>query len=195
MNRDELIEKMARAAYEAHPAFKGTSRACRIEWEQAKHGSGTNDCWNSARAALSTLCASIPGLEDVIAGKAVIVPVEVSAALRDVTAERKRQKDVEGWTPEHDNQHVSGEMAVAASCYAELAGEPDGVREILTASPNNRIIARWPWSRGWWKPTNRRRDLVKAGALIIAEIERLDRAQDESMRKRFTFSDDAGECM
>jgi hypothetical protein len=28
----------------------------------------------------------------------------------------------------------------------------------------------------WWKPTNRRRDLVKAGALILAEIERLDRA-------------------
>ena len=29
---------------------------------------------------------------------------------------------------------------------------------------------------GWWKPTDCRRDLVKAGALILAEIERLDRA-------------------
>jgi hypothetical protein len=36
--------------------------------------------------------------------------------------------------------------------------------------------ARWPWSQDWWKPTNPRRDLVKAGALIAAEIERLDRA-------------------
>lgn len=35
----------------------------------------------------------------------------------------------------------------------------------------------WPWDESWWKPTNRRRDLVKAGALILAEIERLDRAE------------------
>jgi len=34
----------------------------------------------------------------------------------------------------------------------------------------------WTWERAWWKPTTRRRDLVKAGALILAEIERLDRA-------------------
>ncbi|MEB3421767.1 hypothetical protein VK682_24660 [Salipiger manganoxidans] len=34
----------------------------------------------------------------------------------------------------------------------------------------------WPWDRKWWKPTTPRRDLVKAGALIVAEIERLDRA-------------------
>jgi hypothetical protein len=27
----------------------------------------------------------------------------------------------------------------------------------------------------WWKPKDRRRDLVRAAALIIAEIERLDR--------------------
>lgn len=30
-------------------------------------------------------------------------------------------------------------------------------------------------SRDWWKPKDRRRNLVKAGALIVAEIERLDR--------------------
>lgn len=34
----------------------------------------------------------------------------------------------------------------------------------------------WPWHRVWWKPSTRRRNLVKAGALILAEIERLDRA-------------------
>jgi hypothetical protein len=34
----------------------------------------------------------------------------------------------------------------------------------------------WPWSREWWQPKDRRRDLVRAGALIVAEIERLDRA-------------------
>jgi hypothetical protein len=34
----------------------------------------------------------------------------------------------------------------------------------------------WPWDLKWWKPTTPRRDLVKAAALIVAEIERLDRA-------------------
>jgi len=33
----------------------------------------------------------------------------------------------------------------------------------------------WPWNMVWWKPKNYRRDLVKAAALLVAEIERLDR--------------------
>jgi hypothetical protein len=40
----------------------------------------------------------------------------------------------------------------------------------------------WPWDRKWWKPTDRRRDLVKAAALILAEIERLDRATIKEAR-------------
>lgn len=39
----------------------------------------------------------------------------------------------------------------------------------------------WPWSREWWKPKNPRRDLVKAGALIVAEIERLDRLEAQKL--------------
>ncbi|MGA4817142.1 hypothetical protein ACPA9J_29995 [Pseudomonas aeruginosa] len=33
----------------------------------------------------------------------------------------------------------------------------------------------WPWDEQWWKPTTVRRDMVKACALALAEIERLDR--------------------
>jgi len=40
--------------------------------------------------------------------------------------------------------------------------------------------ALWPWSPMWWRPTTQRRDLVKAGALIMAEIERIDRAAAQS---------------
>ena len=59
-------------------------------------------------------------------------------------------------------------MAAAAACYA-LASF---LRNDLA-----RIFKRyWPWDREWWKPTTQRRDLVKAGALILAEIERIDRA-------------------
>jgi hypothetical protein len=41
-----------------------------------------------------------------------------------------------------------------------------------------RIVA-WPWDKGWWKPTpdNRIRELEKAGALIAAEIDRLQRME------------------
>ena len=53
-------------------------------------------------------------------------------------------------------------MAVAAACYA------------LPAWCRGRT-RRWPWDDEWWKPTpdDRIRELVKAGALIAAEIDRL----------------------
>jgi hypothetical protein len=33
----------------------------------------------------------------------------------------------------------------------------------------------WPWDESWWKPGDRIRELAKAGALIAAEIDRLNR--------------------
>jgi hypothetical protein len=88
---------------------------------------------------------------------------EMTAAARDVLAERQRQIDVEGWTPEHDDVHARGQMAQAAACYA-----------LFNTLPTPEM---WPWGSAWWKPTeNHRRNLVRAGALILAEIERLDRA-------------------
>ena len=95
--------------------------------------------------------------------------VQMPRAWLDVMGERTRQMAVEGWTPEHDDAHVDGEIAEAAICY------------ILTGIGKDREWACaiwWPeaWSTRWCKTTNARRDLVKAGALILAEIERLDRA-------------------
>jgi hypothetical protein len=96
-----------------------------------------------------------------------------SKALKDVVAERFRQTHVEGFTEEHDDKHIGGQMALAAAGYALASASPD--REKAMISPTI-----WPWDGNWWKPTNRRRDLVKAGALILAEIERLDRAASGS---------------
>ncbi|HHP5611934.1 TPA: hypothetical protein ACSC51_003481 [Pseudomonas aeruginosa] len=96
---------------------------------------------------------------------------QVPQAWLDVQAERRRQVDAEGWTPEHDDAHSHGEMARAAACYA-LAGSSapnDGTAALL-------VSLAWPWDEQWWKPTSARRDLVKACALGLAEIERLDRA-------------------
>ena len=35
-----------------------------------------------------------------------------------IAKERQRQVSVEGWTPQHDDEHKDGEMAIAAACYA-----------------------------------------------------------------------------
>lgn len=99
---------------------------------------------------------------------------DISIAAHDVLAERERQKTVEGWTPEHDDEHDDGELARAASAYALNAGLPKRF-ETLAKALRGEHGAIWPWHPAWWKPTTSRRDLVKAGALILAEIERLDR--------------------
>ena len=88
-------------------------------------------------------------------------------AVRDVIAERRRQIEVEGWAPEHDDRHGAHELAEAAACYClSSAGKPFDYFETM-----------WPWERWWFKVSGPRRDLVKAGALVLAEIERLDRAE------------------
>lgn len=101
----------------------------------------------------------------------------VSAAIRDVIAERQRQISAEGWTPEHDDGHENGELSLTASAYAmqaALAPWDEDIDYQDYPAPKG-----WPWDDRWWKPTNPRRDLVKAGALILAEIERLDRANSD----------------
>lgn len=95
-------------------------------------------------------------------------------AIEEVAAERQRQQKVEGWTHEHDDEHSRGEMALAAASYAYNAGQGDTGR----AWNVGRHPVVWPWAAEWWKPKDRRRDLVKAAALIVAEIERLDRQPD-----------------
>ncbi|WP_063888222.1 hypothetical protein [Burkholderia ubonensis] len=89
----------------------------------------------------------------------------VTAAARDVLAERRQQVETEGWTSEHDDAHASGELAMAGACYATTA-----------VLGNVSAPMGWPWSDAWFKPTTPRRNLIKAAALIIAEIERIDRA-------------------
>lgn len=93
----------------------------------------------------------------------------LSQAAQDVLDERHRQTEVEGWTPEHDDGHVEGQISDAAAAYAY--GASRSIENKDKHPPNF-----WPWTNNWWKPTTTRRDLIKAGALIIAEIERLDRA-------------------
>lgn len=90
--------------------------------------------------------------------------IRLNSAARDVIAERQRQVSAEGFSLHHDDRYVNGELAEAASTYATLAGKP---RSMSTG---------WPRVIGEFKPSSdRRRDLVKAAALLLAEIERIDR--------------------
>lgn len=104
-------------------------------------------------------------------------------AIDDVRRERERQVSEEGWTPGHDDNHHFGELARAAAAYAWFASFSNDARAKMNMEPQqgyiNLLWWMWPrsWSDRWWKPKDRRRDLVRAAALIVAEIERLDRLE------------------
>src|SRR5262245_60854275 len=84
--------------------------------------------------------------------------------------ERNRQLLVEGWDSEHDDKHIGTELAEAAACYLSAAIYGYG----------SRAPVRWPWDAEWWKPNGGQiRNLVKAGALIAAEIDRLQRKESQ----------------
>lgn len=91
-----------------------------------------------------------------------------------IVKERDRQKREEGYTTEHDDgEHLDGELAQAAACYiGAVLDRRDGMpeEEILAEPPRE-----WPWT-DFWKPKDDIRDLVRAGALIAAEIDKRLRA-------------------
>ncbi len=100
-------------------------------------------------------------------------------ATADVLAERERQIQHEGWTPEHDDEHDSGDLARAAAAYADDAAlRLEGAPADIVSGPGD-PPEMWPWDEASWKPGEPRRMLVKAAALLLAEIERLDRAHKE----------------
>lgn len=101
-----------------------------------------------------------------------IDPDDQSQALIDVMNERARQQDEEGWTHEHDDEHVHGELAGAAAVYAAYRSHVPA--ELMMG--HEILNELWPFSPSWLKPKSRRQDLVRAAALLLAEIERLDRA-------------------
>lgn len=92
----------------------------------------------------------------------------LSAFTQAVIAERKRQIEVEGWSPEHDDfEHMRGDLAHAGGIYAQFADRRTGDLPPML----------WRWAHEWWKPTDFRRNLVKSAALIIAEGEKFDRTK------------------
>lgn len=88
-----------------------------------------------------------------------------------IAAERARQIKDEGWDHGHDSEHEDGELAIAAACYAIVNADAVTSKGFL----DELWGMLWPstnWSIKWWKPKDPLRNLVRAGALIAAEIDR-----------------------
>lgn len=111
-------------------------------------------------------------------------PVEQPTTAREgcelIAQERRRQIEQEDWTPKHDDTHDEAELAKAAAHYVLFASKQKSQRERERGILGSGALG-WPWDREWWKPSlgnsdaDRIRELVKAGALIAAEIDRLNR--------------------
>lgn len=87
---------------------------------------------------------------------------------RAIELERAEQRTQ--WSVEHDDTHNLGELLDAALCYLDTAR----VEPILDKEDD--LPNLWPWEREAWHPKyDLSRNLVKAGALIAAEIDRRDR--------------------
>lgn len=103
----------------------------------------------------------------------------VSRAVQAIADERQRQISSEGYSAYRDDGYTRNELADAAACYATLAGCKGSMTSL------------WPWGQEAFKlGTDRRRDLIKAGALIVAEIERIDRLS--LIRREIVRRDDMG---
>src|SRR5690554_1342295 len=96
-------------------------------------------------------------------------------ALELILAERNRQIAEEGYTPEMDDLCIGHELMIAGACYER---DPDRRERKFLAHC-------WPWSPESWKPTwhlgpeGRIKELIKAGALYTAELDRLNRASKQ----------------
>lgn len=103
--------------------------------------------------------------------------IRTKSVVEEIATERRRQTEKEGWSTEHDDlEHSDGELGRAAAAYALSGMKIYRIQLWLARIMPSVIEAIWPWEPYSWKPKGRRRNLVRAAALIVAEIERLDRA-------------------
>lgn len=167
------------------PADDATRRTVARAWDRYQQGVRATDvadlkCENADLIERNFACGQqLEEMSDALMG----FERSTRRAERDVLAERRRQLEEEGWTPEHDDGHTDESLAMAAACYAAPRQIGDGIDWPI--GPKGRpsmlhggakLRSAWPWSEPMKPSPCRRSDLVKAGALILAEIERLDRA-------------------
>ena len=85
-----------------------------------------------------------------------------SEILSAIDAERDRQI-AKGYDSAHDTSHVRGELAAAAATFAWIA----------STRSQHMTVAMWPWSSSLPRREDDEILLIKAGAIIVAELERI----------------------
>lgn len=103
----------------------------------------------------------------------------MSKASTLIRAERQRQIDKEGWSIAHDAEHTDGALLTAAIAYLHFGTSK---AEPLNAKG---IPVNWPWEDEWFKPKERISNLVRAGALCLAEDNRLNATMTDGRPKIF----------
>lgn len=101
-----------------------------------------------------------------------------------IEAERERQISQEGWTPEHDDAHVRGELATAATCYRTAGKMVEGGDAASVAT--EKVKGLWPWDMSWLKVSDEPiKNFIKAGALYRAHADRAKRNGDEVVAEHY----------
>jgi hypothetical protein len=156
------VAEMARKTADAHEA------SARYIFSLPKLAMSDFKAVNDHRAASKALRQLAEELTMKVEISASTAEDEACLVIDEIRQERFRQIHQEGWTAAHDDEHERGELALAAAAYA------------LAKHDRSAATNLFPFEK-WWllKPTTYRRYLVKAGACIVAEIERLDRAGEE----------------
>lgn len=100
-----------------------------------------------------------------------------SQAMVDVFNERQRQIETEGYSTAMDDSYKGNELVRASAGYVDhVVGRSWTYnKEMPEVYQNEEVPEFWPWDDSFWKPKSPRNDLVRAAALLIAEIERIDR--------------------
>ena len=99
-----------------------------------------------------------------------------------ILEERNRQISQEDYSAVRDDDYKKGTLAMAAITYATVATSSPNLRELFRErSIQNEPINHWPWESQYLRVSvddchsSRIRELTKAGALIAAEIDKLQR--------------------
>ena len=99
-------------------------------------------------------------------------PTAMKTGINTILEERLRQLTVKGYDSVHDDTHKKGELYKAAALYA------------WPALSDYVLKHEWPEGKAFYHPSEPKfsreaeiRDLAKAGALIVAELDRLYRLE------------------
>ena len=116
---------------------------------------------------IRSIINAVPALLDLAASSLARGGEGLDGAFNLIQTERLRQIEVEGWTPEHDDTHADGEMLAAAIIYLWW-----GTDKTASIDPATGVPFGFPWDKKWWKPKHRFANVMRAGALCMAETAR-----------------------